>query len=231
MQSPAKAKAFTIRGTLRNIVAELAPLWANPALASTPDGKKTLQYLLDAVSSVSLLPPEGESIFLQLDDRLLPALGVLCAAEPTLCQRYAEIGDQAVQAMLAQKPMRELYFLGDKIGVDTESCETKAQMIQVLLESGKALVPDAAPSTCDATPKVPKPEFSVRLSEPDDKEVLMMVFQSCGGSLWRNRVNWATDEPIWKWHGVEVNEEGRVVKLSLWNKNLTGKLPSRGALI
>lgn len=222
VESPAKAKAFTVRGTLQNIVAALAPIWVDPALAGTPDGKKTLQYLLDIVSSICLLPPEGEPVIPQVDDRLLAALGLLCATEPTLCQRYVEIGSQAVQAMLAHKPMRELCLLADRIDVDVNSCETKAGIIQLLLESGKTLLPDAAPSTPNATPTVPRPEISVRLPEPD-KEVLMVVFRSCGGLLWKNKVNWATDEPIWKWNGVEVNEEGRVVKLDLHDNNLTGE--------
>lgn len=130
--------------------------------------------------------------------------------------------------------------------MEIDSCETRAQIIQVLLESGKSLVPDAAPSKRHATPKkalvsdapplsrdvkrrVQTPAFSVRSWESYDKKALMVVFRSCGGSRWRNRVNWGTDEPLRKWHGVEVNMEGRVVKLDLRENSLIGE-HARGRL-
>ncbi|CAN0416904.1 unnamed protein product, partial [Ectocarpus sp. 8 AP-2014] len=53
-----------------------------------------------------------------------------------------------------------------------------------------------------------------------DREVLVALFRSTGGARWRHRDNWDTDAAIATWHGVEVNDQGRVVNLSLAINNL-----------
>lgn len=84
--SPSRAKEFTVNGTLEYIIDILAPWWADPVLAATPDGKKALTFLLDIVSCVSVLPPAHVSVLPKLDKRLLPTFADLCATEPRLYQ-------------------------------------------------------------------------------------------------------------------------------------------------
>ena len=46
------------------------------------------------------------------------------------------------------------------------------------------------------------------------------------GPGWRNNANWLTDAPLGDWHGVDVDGEGRVVRIELVQNNLSGQIPS-----
>ncbi|CAM9323185.1 unnamed protein product, partial [Ectocarpus sp. 12 AP-2014] len=78
-QSPLEAKQFTVSGTLVNIVDILAPLCVDPSLGTSADGPKVLEFLLNLVSCVCALPPVAQPVLSDLDERLLPAFGKLCA--------------------------------------------------------------------------------------------------------------------------------------------------------
>ena len=59
----------------------------------------------------------------------------------------------------------------------------------------------------------------------DDREVLVALYEATGGPSWDNDRNWLSDAPLGRWHGVEVNDRGRVVSLNLdWNA-LSGVIP------
>ncbi|CAN0020530.1 unnamed protein product, partial [Ectocarpus sp. 12 AP-2014] len=53
-----------------------------------------------------------------------------------------------------------------------------------------------------------------------DREALVALFRSTGGAGWWRRGNWDTDAAIATWDGVNVNDQGRVVKLFLHTNNL-----------
>ncbi|CAM9510757.1 unnamed protein product, partial [Hapterophycus canaliculatus] len=55
-----------------------------------------------------------------------------------------------------------------------------------------------------------------------DREVLVVLYRSTGGPNWRKKGGWNTPADLSKWEGVEVNHQGRVVKLSLTDNNLRG---------
>lgn len=59
-----------------------------------------------------------------------------------------------------------------------------------------------------------------------DRDALVAVYQATGGPNWCRRQNWNTENDISTWHGVKLNDEGRVVELSLTDNNLEGKLTS-----
>ncbi|CAN0057169.1 unnamed protein product [Ectocarpus sp. 6 AP-2014] len=59
----------------------------------------------------------------------------------------------------------------------------------------------------------------------EDRAALVALFWSTGGTRWILNANWATDADLSKWHGVEVNQHGRVVELDLNNNNLRGTIP------
>ncbi|CAM9669367.1 unnamed protein product [Ectocarpus sp. 12 AP-2014] len=64
-----------------------------------------------------------------------------------------------------------------------------------------------------------------------DRDVLMALFHSTGGAIWKRSDNWNTAAELSTWYGVEVNGEKRVVGLSLAENNLRGHLPNQlGAL-
>ncbi|CBJ33590.1 Hypothetical leucine rich repeat protein [Ectocarpus siliculosus] len=58
-----------------------------------------------------------------------------------------------------------------------------------------------------------------------DRDALITLFHETRGANWREKGNWGTSEVLGTWYGVDVNAEGRVVKLSLYNNNLQGLLP------
>ena len=65
----------------------------------------------------------------------------------------------------------------------------------------------------------------VMVDDPRSRSVLMEIYHTMGGPMWTVRTNWLDDLPIWTWHGVETDSEGRVIRLNLRNSGLTGRIP------
>jgi Leucine-rich repeat (LRR) protein len=61
---------------------------------------------------------------------------------------------------------------------------------------------------------------------PSDRLALEAFFKSTGGAGWTDKTGWMTDAELGDWHGVEVDEEGRVAALKLQDNGLAGTLPS-----
>ena len=53
-------------------------------------------------------------------------------------------------------------------------------------------------------------------------EILMEMFHSTNGAEWKDSHNWGTREPLSKWKGVQVNQEGEVTGLKLAKNRLIG---------
>ena len=60
-----------------------------------------------------------------------------------------------------------------------------------------------------------------------DREILVALYEATGGPNWTNNANWLTDVPLGTWHGIEVDEEGRVIEVDLAANNLVGTIPSQ----
>jgi Leucine-rich repeat (LRR) protein len=58
-----------------------------------------------------------------------------------------------------------------------------------------------------------------------DRQALVDLYQATGGSGWDNNSGWLNGNPSNSWYGVEVNGEGRVVRLDLSGNGLRGSLP------
>ena len=59
-----------------------------------------------------------------------------------------------------------------------------------------------------------------------DRAILVALHEATRGAGWTNRRNWLTDAPLADWHGVEVDDEGRVTKLVLAENGLLGRIPA-----
>lgn len=233
-----------MNGTVPNIVSKFAPIWNKPSCATTPDGKKLVAFLLNLVSCVCVLPPESE-VLPCLDKRLLPAFGVLCAAEPELRQLYPSLADVSVIAMLEEKTMKSLIQLAEEADVDVDSCTCKDQLVQNLLASKKSLVVNRVaeatetppfPLERDRTPAAAEPARVPPVGDAStDRAALMALYSATNGPPvkrqllglvekggWSNRQGWGTSRPLAEWHGVAVDDLGRVVKLELVANNLRG---------
>lgn len=112
--SPEKAKHFTVNGPLANIVTKLAPIWADPSVASTADGRKVVSFLLNLASCVRVLPPTGTPVLRNLDPRLLPVVGALCAADANLRGMYPAVADASVRT-LKQKTIQGVFHSADEV--------------------------------------------------------------------------------------------------------------------
>ncbi|CAM9255072.1 unnamed protein product [Ectocarpus sp. 13 AM-2016] len=65
----------------------------------------------------------------------------------------------------------------------------------------------------------------------EDRAALVALFRSTGGTRWIRNANWDTDADLSQWSRVQVNDDDRVVKLSLANNCLGGTIPEAlGAL-
>ena len=58
-----------------------------------------------------------------------------------------------------------------------------------------------------------------------DHAVLVALYNATNGYNWTRNDNWLTDAPIGEWHGVETDEDGRVVELDLEDNQLSGEIP------
>ena len=58
-----------------------------------------------------------------------------------------------------------------------------------------------------------------------DRAALVALYEATNGPRWRWSQKWMTSAPIGEWQGVEVNAEGRAVRLRLQSNNLAGPLP------
>ena len=65
----------------------------------------------------------------------------------------------------------------------------------------------------------------VECAPATDREILEMLHDATGGRDWIDSRNWLTDAPVAEWRGVEVDDQGRVVELRLWDNGLAGRLP------
>ena len=95
------------------------------------------------------------------------------------------------------------------------------------LEVGSNLI------TIEVTPsdaRLLKQTYTVDLfregSAQSDREALIALYNSTGGSGWTNKANWNSTEPLDTWFGVTLLGNGRVLELSLPGNNLSRTLPA-----
>ncbi|CAN0288187.1 unnamed protein product [Ectocarpus fasciculatus] len=64
-----------------------------------------------------------------------------------------------------------------------------------------------------------------------DRDALVVLFHSTGGTSWKRNDNWNTTAGLSRWYGIKVDNQGRVVELRLIRNNLQGSIPKElGAL-
>lgn len=60
-----------------------------------------------------------------------------------------------------------------------------------------------------------------------DRDVLVNIFDTCGGTSWQSALNWCSEKPLSLWQGIKseiIDGDERVVHISL-DKQLTGQFP------
>ena len=59
-----------------------------------------------------------------------------------------------------------------------------------------------------------------------DRAVLVALYNAKDGANWPYNRNWLSNAPMWQWHGVTTDGDGRVTKLYLYSNQLTGEIPA-----
>ena len=68
-------------------------------------------------------------------------------------------------------------------------------------------------------------ETSAQKPSGPDVDALTALYHATDGDNWKSNTNWLSDQPVSTWHGVYVNDAGRVRALNLNNNQLAGHLP------
>ncbi|CAM9412417.1 unnamed protein product [Pylaiella littoralis] len=64
-------------------------------------------------------------------------------------------------------------------------------------------------------------------SATQDREALQALYWSSGGPRWKRKEGWAdNEEDMGRWHGVTLDNDGRVLRLDLNKNSLDGTLPA-----
>ena len=102
----------------------------------------------------------------------------------------------------------------------------------VTFEAGSNLI------TIEVTPsdaRLLKQTYTVEVFHPgsvqSDREALMALYNSTGGSGWTNNLNWNIALDLGMWYGVKVHASGRVAWLGLPENNLRGTVPAQLATL
>ena len=61
--------------------------------------------------------------------------------------------------------------------------------------------------------------------ELTERDILRILYEETGGANWTRSYNWLTDRPLRTWHGIEVDDRGRVRGVLLEGNNLRGSIP------
>ena len=79
-------------------------------------------------------------------------------------------------------------------------------------------------ATIVATASSAQGRSAVTIADPD-RAVLEALYHAMDGPNWTYDPDWLSEAALYSWHGVRVNREGRVIRLSLPRNGLSGALP------
>jgi hypothetical protein len=69
-------------------------------------------------------------------------------------------------------------------------------------------------------------QLARRTAAVDERQALMILFESIQGRNWTTKSNWGTDRPLSEWCGATLDKKNRVVKLKLYGNRLSGTYPA-----
>ncbi len=82
---------------------------------------------------------------------------------------------------------------------------------------------DRQPESPASSPLAPAGKVTDNSS---DRAALIAFYKATGGDNWKDRTGWLSDAPLNQWHGVKVDDQGRVIWLHLGGNGLTGTIPA-----
>lgn len=119
---------------------------------------------------------------------------------------------------------------GDALSYAVESSDTAVAAAAVSSDTVRVLA--VAQGTAIVTVTASDPgglsvgqAFPVKVGPDRQLAILKAFYEATGGASWTNNDNWMTDAPLDTWHGVEVNDRGRVISMEFFRNNLKGTIP------
>ncbi len=85
---------------------------------------------------------------------------------------------------------------------------------------------DASRALMETRPGTHKSNSSGLSALDLEREALVRLFESTGGSSWNLNDNWLGDKPVGEWFGVTTGSDGHVTELRLRYNILKGELPA-----
>ena len=80
--------------------------------------------------------------------------------------------------------------------------------------------------TCfDTDEEIEAQEEAARQEEARTREVLRIFYDALGGDNWYRKNNWNTDAPLSQWDGLEVDYNGHLTGINLWDNHINGSIP------
>ena len=70
------------------------------------------------------------------------------------------------------------------------------------------------------------PAGAAAQSADTDRAVLVAFYEATDGPNWTDNTNWLSTQPLYMWHGVNTDGEGRVKSLWLPQNQLAGSIPA-----
>ena len=58
-----------------------------------------------------------------------------------------------------------------------------------------------------------------------ERVALITLYNAAGGPNWTNNTNWLSEDSLGTWHGITVDDDGRVTRIELANNQLSGTIP------
>ena len=85
---------------------------------------------------------------------------------------------------------------------------------------------EVTPSDARLVPQIYTVDAYYDGTEDSDREALIALYNSAGGSGWTDSTNWNTVAALHEWFGVYTNNDGRVNAINLSGSELSGNNPS-----
>ena len=120
---------------------------------------------------------------------------------------------------------------GDSLAYTAASSDTSAVTISMagsvatLTGNGAGGRATVTVTAGDPNGAVARTVFVVQSINDPEQAGLVALYEATGGANWKHHDNWLTTKPLRDWHGVTVNEDGRVTSLELDRNGLTGEIP------
>ena len=148
-------------------------------------------------------------------------------------------GGRAFAGRLAEDPFGSMVLVVDG-DVIVGTVRTSVATYRIRSLDGTTMVVgqvDESKFTCGTRTPAPVSRYEEAEAQPlgddnrdegsvdGDRAALEALYNSTAGENWYQQDNWLSEEPLSEWHGITVNDDGRVTELVLNENNLIGPLP------